>query len=227
MRFAPATGGLKNAVLSIASNDPDENPFEIALAGTAVVPAPEIVVEQPVGTSLVDGTAAVDFGFRATGTNGSLVFTVRNTGTADLTGLGITIDGANAADFSVAAAPASPVAPGGSTTFTVQFAPSATGLRTAALHLASNDWDENPFDIALSGRGYSAPAGLDFKILSLGTTGSAVVDHNSLTGDDRGGIAVTLDRVFVTGDSATSRLNASAVQGSPGLAWSRLSACET
>jgi uncharacterized membrane protein len=205
VRFAPVTGGLKNAMLSIASNDPDENPFEIALAGTGVVPAPEIVVEQPVGTSLVDGTAAVSFGYRGLGTNGSLVFTVRNTGTANLTGLGISIDGTHAADFSVSASPTAPVAPGGSTTFTVQFAPSATGLRTAALHLASDDWDENPFDIALSGNGYTAPAGMEFKILSLGTTGSAVVDHDAITSDDRGGIAVTTERVFVTGDSATSR----------------------
>jgi len=46
------------------------------------------------------------------------------------------------------------------------------------------------------------PATLE--IISLGTTNSAVVDHNALTGDDRGGIAVTPDKVFITGDNATA-----------------------
>ncbi len=38
--------------------------------------------------------------------------------------------------------------PNESTTFTVTFAPTAIGARTAMLHIASNDADENPFDIA-------------------------------------------------------------------------------
>lgn len=205
VRFAPTAGGLKTAALHIASNDPDENPFDLTLSGTSVVPAPEIAVEQPVGTSLVDGTAAVNFGYRATGASNSLVFTVLNTGTASLSLPGITIDGAHAADFTVTAAPAASVPVGGSTTFTVQFAPAAVGARTALLHLANDDWDEGPFDITLNGMGYLVPVGLDFQILTLETSGSAVVDHNSITGDDHGGIAVSTDRVFVTGDSATSR----------------------
>jgi hypothetical protein len=48
------------------------------------------------------------------------------------------------------------VAPGGSTTFTVRFGPSAAGSRNAALHIASNDADEHPFDISLTGIGLSA-----------------------------------------------------------------------
>jgi hypothetical protein len=51
------------------------------------------------------------------------------------------------------AAPTAPIVPGGSTTFTVKFTPAALGVRTAALHIASNDADENPFDIALTGTG--------------------------------------------------------------------------
>lgn len=205
VRLSPLTPGAKNAVLSIASNDPDENPFEIHLTATVVPPAPEIVVEQPAGNNLVDGTSLVNFGYRAMGASNSLVFTVRNTGQLDLNALSITIDGTHAADYSVTSAPATSVAPGGSTNFTVRFSPVASGLRTAVLHLASNDADENPFDIFLNGNGFNMPAGLEFKIVSLEAAGSAVVDHNELTGDDRGGIAVTMESVFVTGDFATSR----------------------
>ena len=95
----------------------------------------------------------MNFGAGAVGTGTNLTVTVRNTGTANLTGLGVTIDGANAGDFSVIASPAAPVVPGGSTTFTVRFTPGGSGTRIAALHLASNDADESPFDLALTGTG--------------------------------------------------------------------------
>jgi len=113
---------------------------------------PEIAVAQPAETFLTDGSASIDFAAAAPG--GSAVertFTVRNFGSGDLTGLSITIDGTDAADFSITAAVAPVVAPGGSTTFTVSFAPSSLGAKTAAMHLASNDSDESPFDIALTG----------------------------------------------------------------------------
>jgi len=44
-----------------------------------------------------------------------------------------------------------------------------------------------------------------FQITSLLTAGAKFVDHDVLTGDDRGGIAVTRDHVFITGDAATGR----------------------
>jgi hypothetical protein len=168
------------------------------------VTGPEISLEQPVGTPLRDGVSTVGFGHALIDSPVALVFTVRNPGTEELTSLAATIDGANAADFVVTAAPAATVAPGASTTFTVRFIPSAGGIRSAALHLASNDPNENPFDLPLSGFGYSSATNLDFQILSLGTTGAAVVDHNSLTADDCGGIAVGSGKVFVTGDTATA-----------------------
>jgi hypothetical protein len=46
-----------------------------------------------------------------------------------------------------------PVPAGGSTSFTVGFAPVTAGFHTATLRIASNDSDENPFDIVLTGNG--------------------------------------------------------------------------
>jgi len=150
VRFTPGSTGLKTAVLHIANNDTN-NPFNIALTGTGGTP--EIAVEQPPGTSLVDGVSSRDFGSVAVGTNTSLTFTITNSGNANLTGLGITIDGPDSAMFTVTANPTAPVIPGGSTNFTVRFAPVSTGLKTAALHIANNDSDENPFDITITGTG--------------------------------------------------------------------------
>ena len=155
VRFTPTGTGLKTAALHIANNDSDENPFDITLTGTGtgvIVLAPEIGVEQPLGADIIDG-GSKDFGMASVGANASLTFTIRNLGTADLTGLGITIDGADPAMFTVTANPTAPVGPSGSTTFTVRFAPTSTGVKAVGLHIANNDSDENPFDITLTATG--------------------------------------------------------------------------
>ncbi len=119
--------------------------------------APEIAVEQPAGTDLASG-ATKDFGLVAAGANANLLFTIRNPGNATLTGLGMTIDGVDSALFTVTASPTAPLSGlTGSTTFTVRFAPTSAGFKTATLHIASNDGDENPFNIALTGTGAAPP----------------------------------------------------------------------
>jgi hypothetical protein len=154
--FTPAARGTSTAALHIASNDADESPFDIALTGSGL--APDIVVEQPAGTNLVDGSDSVAFGSVRVGESSARTFAIRNIGDADLTGLGITIDGANASDFSVTSNPTSPVSgPTGSTNFTVTFAPTEISTRTAVLHISSNDPDENPFDLTLAGLAFLAP----------------------------------------------------------------------
>src|ERR1043165_4634347 len=115
-------------------------------------PAPEIVVNQPLGTNIPDG-GTKSFGNVTAGTTASLSFTILNTGNADLTGLGITIDGPDSALFTLTVLPFAPVPGPGFATFTVQFSPTALGAASAVLHIASNDANENPFDINLAGTG--------------------------------------------------------------------------
>jgi hypothetical protein len=117
---------------------------------------PEIAIEQPVNTNLVDGSASIDFGSLATGASTSLTFTLRGTGTIPLLNLSMTKDGTNSSDFTFTAIP-SVLEDNTSTTFTVTFTPSAAGARSAAIHIASNDANESPFDITLTG---AATAGL-------------------------------------------------------------------
>lgn len=120
---------------------------------------PEIALEgpSPLTTNIVNNTGTQDFGTVLLGANTSLTFTIRNTGTADLTDLIITKDGTNAADFTVSAVnPAAPVPAGGSATFSVQFAPSAIGAASAAIHIANNTTNANPFSISLAGAGTTA-----------------------------------------------------------------------
>ena len=171
-----ASPGVKTAALHIANNDSDESPFDLTITGTGTGVAPEIAVEQPLGMDLVDGVGNKDFGSVAVGANRSLVFTILNTGTADLTGLGITLDGADAAQFSVTVDPVAPVSgPIGSTTFTVRFAPVSSGAKTAALHIANNDSDENPFDITITGGGVAPEIAVEQPL------GANLVDGGSKT----------------------------------------------
>jgi len=114
----------------------------------------EIAVEQPAGTDLTDGSATVNCGTATVGSPASpTTFTIKNTGASNLTGLALSKSGTHSADFTLGALGATTVAPGASTTFNVTFTPGAAGNRTAAIQIASNDANENPFDINLTGTG--------------------------------------------------------------------------
>lgn len=127
------------------------------LKGTKpTVAAPEIVVQQPADTELTSGTASIDFGSQIVGSSNLLTFTIKNTGTASLTGLAITKSGTNSTDFVMGNLGATSIAMGSSRDFAVTFTPTADGSRSAMISIASNDGDENPFTIAVSGMGIPA-----------------------------------------------------------------------
>ncbi|MDZ4401671.1 M6 family metalloprotease domain-containing protein [Prosthecobacter sp.] len=114
---------------------------------------PEIVVEQPASNGLTDNASTVDFGTALPGNNTVRTFTIRNTGNAQLNGLVVTRNGTNDTDFALGSLGQTSLNPGDFTTFTVTFTPGASDARTAALHIQSNDADENTFDINLMGSG--------------------------------------------------------------------------
>lgn len=163
VQFSPTVRGNNAAVIHIPSNDTVTPDYTINVSGTGL--APEIAVEQPAGTTISSGSVTpVSFtsvalsGDPNTATS-SLTFTITNSGSSvlNLTGTPkVAVSGTNAADFTVTTQPAATVAAsGGTTTFVVQFKPSATGTRIAALSIANDDPDgtENPYLIAIAGVG--------------------------------------------------------------------------
>ncbi|RLD25902.1 MAG: hypothetical protein DRI75_12645, partial [Bacteroidetes bacterium] len=114
-------------------------------------------------TSIVDGDTTpivgddTDFGSIAvaSGSNAN-IFTIQNTGTANLTldnpSPYITITG-HTADFTLTANPSTPIAASGSTTFTITFDPTTSGLRSASISIANNDSNENPYTFDIQGTG--------------------------------------------------------------------------
>jgi len=145
---APLENSSATGVNGDQNNDNAAQSGAVYVFGVPPPPVAEIGVSQS-GTNISNGGTSQYF---VVGTNTqSRVFTINNTGNGELTGLAITIGGSDAALFSVITTPVAPVAPTSNTTFTVRFAPISTGTNTATLHIASNDEDENPFDIQLSG----------------------------------------------------------------------------
>jgi hypothetical protein len=112
-----------------------------------------------------------DFGSVAlTGSTLARTFTVTNSGASvlHLTGAPqVEIGGPHSADFTVTADPLSPVdSDGGTTTFTITFNPSAAGVRTAIVSLATNDPDENPATFTIQGNGMPS-SNADLSTLTL------------------------------------------------------------
>lgn len=160
VEFNPSAEGSRQAEVSIANNDSNENPYTFSIEGNGTVPKIEIRGEGNLitnGDDTPSDTDGTDFGDVLV--NGGLLeqtFTISNTGEAPLRLTGtetISVTGPAVADFSVTQAPTTPINSGASTTFTIRFDPSVTGTRTVTLTIANNDSDENPYSFVISGTG--------------------------------------------------------------------------
>lgn len=167
--FTPQAAGLRQAVVSIANNDGDENPYTFAIQGSGTTPpppAPDIELRGngvPIPSGDVQPGAEDGTDFGSTTAGGGMVqhtFTIHNTGAGalNLTGdAAITIGGEQSDDFWVVAQPAAQVAAGESVSFTIAFTPQAAGLRRTTVRIASDDADENPYTFAIQGTATTAP----------------------------------------------------------------------
>lgn len=139
-------GGVYNAAIRIASNDPDEGlklvPMTLTAVGTPHVAA------QP---------ASLDYGSLYVGLTSDRNVSIRNVGSDVVTVSGLSFDNG---DWSLVGAPALPVALGqsGSLDLVVRWTPSgACTPCTGNLLVASNDPDLPTLSVALSGTGVIPP----------------------------------------------------------------------
>jgi hypothetical protein len=121
-------------------------PYSLALVGQ--VSAPAITVERTGGAVIPNGGMVTRITTLNTPLN--LSFTIRNPGNANLTGLAITKAGAHPGEFTITANPASPVGNQGSTVFTVRVNAGSVAARSTLLHIASNAWGSNPYDLNIA-----------------------------------------------------------------------------
>ncbi len=122
------------------------------LCGLALNSTPSrMVVEQPGGNPVPAGDLR-SFDSRPLGTDTHQVFTLRNTGIVPLNSFRFTKSGPNPDDFDVVAVPAAALpGSGGTSSFSVEFSPTALGPRNATLKIESSD--PQPFVLHLTGTG--------------------------------------------------------------------------
>ncbi|WP_395736406.1 beta strand repeat-containing protein [Prosthecobacter sp.] len=157
VEFTPSASGVRNATLRIRSNDTDETIFAVPLTGIGNA-APEIDVQTSSGSLTSADANPVSFGAVSVNATQDVSFTVSNLGLLNLTGLTPTLSGTDSGQFAIQTAlTSSTLTPGSSGVLVIRFAPTTSGAKTAQLRLASNDADENPFIINLSGSAAIAP----------------------------------------------------------------------
>jgi hypothetical protein len=205
--FTPSATDLRSAVLTFSSSDPDQPTYAVNITGTGGTEH-EIQVESPVGTNLTTG-GGVSFGSILTGSSSAARrFTIRNVGNARLTfdATPVTITGTDAAKFFVTAlAPVSGTTPpsyldgGESTYFDVTFTPGTSlGPLTATINIGSNDHDEDPFVINLTGYGYNSGSLQNYQASSL------ILGQPSTTSDADGSDADSMSYGSYGGSVAVS-----------------------
>jgi hypothetical protein len=154
IRFTPSAVGTRTATVTIYSDDPDEGTYTFTVTGTGTAANPEINVKQ--GATDIASGGGYDFGLANVGADRTATFTIQNLGTANLnlTGSPKVQLGGNLFDFAVASQPSTPVAAGGSTTFSLAFTPTGEGNKTATITIPNNDSDENPYTFTITGTGH-------------------------------------------------------------------------
>ena len=157
------------------------------------------IVSGDITPSLTDWT---DFG----SSTSTRTFTIRNVGGSLLTIGAITISGLNASEFTVTTPPSAIVAIGASTTFTITFAPTALGLRTANISIVNNDADENPYTFDIQGTTLAQEMDVQGNAVSIvnGDTTPTTTDWT-----DFGSVAGT--RTFTIRNTGNITLNVGAI----------------
>jgi uncharacterized protein (TIGR03382 family) len=185
VKFAPTALGPASGTVVITS-DAASSPTQIAVTGVAVQP------------QLVVAPSAHDFGdVRVGATTAATTVTVTNPGTDTLSVTSI----ATAAPFALAAPVTLPaqIAPGGSLTFGVVFAPTARATAAGAVTIAS---DAGSGSVALAGRGVAPLIAASLDPVDFGTVAINATESLALQLSNPGDAPLTIGTLAFAGASA-------------------------
>lgn len=209
--FTPALGGgsfsldaeggdLRLIFTPAAAASPD-----IAVLGTNGA----VIANNDVTPTITDGT---DFGSVLWSGSYAVtnVFSITNSGNANLTISGITTNstmGAGA-DFLVLSFPGT-VSPGARSNLVIAFNPSAAGVRTASVVIANNDTTKNPYVFVVQGTGAITTATVVTTVanptnLTTAVSGGNVTDDGGATVTNRGVVWATTSGPTVPGAQTTN-----------------------
>ncbi|TAE35383.1 MAG: choice-of-anchor D domain-containing protein, partial [Sphingobacteriales bacterium] len=181
IKYSPTTLGLSACIISIVTNDADENPYTFGLKGNGA--SPEIIItgrnnEVVSGSTFASVNTGTDFGNINVNANLTRSYSINNTGNVSLSLGAISLS--NSA-YTVTRAPAASVAPGASTTLSVTYTPVVGGIAPCIVSIVNNDINENPYTFALTGNGLTPEiriTGRSNEIVSGNTIASATLGTN-------------------------------------------------
>lgn len=185
--FKPIATGTRTAALSVTDSAAG-SPQQVPLTG--------------VGTTAELSPISINFGTVALGvTTAAKTVTLTNVGTATLTISSISITGTSSGDYlQTATTCGASLAAAASCTVSVEFTPTATGTRTAALSVSDNAAG-SPQQVPLTGIGTTAKlsaVSLSFGSVTVGTTSAA----KSVTLTNVGTTTITISLISITGTNA-------------------------
>ena len=160
IQFTPLVVGVNTALVSIANDDANENPYTFRIEGDsstnqfaeiALFGASGEIANGDSSPSVGDGT---DFGSIVITSSLVNTFTVTNSGLVSLNLNGspkVQVTGAHAGDFQVSLQPSSPIVSLGASTFDLTFAPVTEGVRSATVSISNDDPNESPYEFSVQG----------------------------------------------------------------------------
>ena len=185
IRFAPTSAGTFSGSLALVSNAAS-SPTTIVLSGSGVAST----------LQLSASSSSLGFGSVNTGSSATLSVSVTNTGNSSVTISQIAETGAGY----LLSSPAVPLAlsPGQSTSFSVKFAPSATGTFAGTATLTSNATN-SPLTISLSGTGVQPQIAVVPSTVSFGSTTVGVANTETVTIQNPGTASLSISQAAVSG----------------------------
>ena len=146
LQFDAATLGVTSGQLTLGTNDPSTNPFQLMLTGTATAKPATIVVAT--GNTLLPNGALFSFGSTPSGTPVDRIFTITNTGDENLN-LGV-ITLPTGFVFQSQPGPTT-LAPNTAITFTVRLSATTPNVSAGILSIASNASTDAPYLLRIKG----------------------------------------------------------------------------
>ena len=222
--FSPSTSGIKEAVVNIASDDPDDGSYTFGVTGEGLLPQEINVQGNSLDIASGDDTPDVgdgtDFGDVTISQSVTSTFTIQNTGDVDLNVTTVALSGANASDFTVDNISLPTVVAGSSSiTFDVTYTPTTAGVSNANIDIASDDADEGAYsfsitgsaqnaqEINIQGNGVDIATGDDIPDVGDGTDlGNVTIGENaisSFTIQNTGDVDLNINSILTSGVDAS------------------------
>jgi Abnormal spindle-like microcephaly-assoc'd, ASPM-SPD-2-Hydin len=183
--FTPASAGSLSGSVTVVSNATN-SPATIALSGTGIQPQISVI------------PSSISFGSVTVGVTNTQTITIRNAGTAALTVTQASLAGTGFTSSGLVLPLTIPA--GGSSAFTVAFAPASAGTFSGSITFVSNT-PNSPLVVPISATGVASilqlsasPASLSFGSLTTGTSAT-----QSVTISNTGNASVSISQVSASG----------------------------